>query len=319
MFRPDDKTQGSGPTLSFVWWLSARAIAIDLAGRWTTTTPTMFLKVLELVRRLRPKQPLNGILVVIRASQFAPAARKDLRKLAEQMRDRVEEVANTLEFQVPVYLIVSQCDRMGGFEELFQPLRASATERDKLLGFTLPSNLARHGDPRTIELECGKRMERLVRALETYTVRRLREEWPRQESKPVADNEVVRGTALAGFVPRFRSVAEGVNEFVTTLVQSDIRPPILRGVFFSSATQTEANVAGELYSAMGAGAADGEKATALPSSSCGRCSRRCSRATRTSRTRAPRVRRRARVARAASPLSSGASPSSRRACWRCST
>jgi hypothetical protein len=224
----------------------------------------MFLKVLAILRRLRPAQPLNGVLVVVPANKFAPGARKELQTLAEQMRDRLEEVANTLEFQVPVYVLVSQCDRMGGFEELFHPLRASAVERDKLLGFTLPSDLARHADPRAIELECEQRMARLVRSLETYTVKRVREEWPREESNPIADNQVVRATALAGFVPRFRGVADGVNELVRTLVGGDIRPPILRGVFFSSATQTEANVAGELVGSLGRATADVEKATALP-------------------------------------------------------
>jgi hypothetical protein len=255
LFRPDDYAKGSGPTLNCVWWLSKQAVVLDTAGRWSEKRSAPFLKFLSLVKNTRKTRPLNGLLLVIPANELVAYARdgksaQKLDALCGELRERVSEVIAELEFQVPVYLIVSKCDRLGGFDELFTPLRAQERDRAKVWGFTIPETIGRAGDPGEVQENCEEGLRDLSQQLERYTLKRLTQEWSRTDDgggDQVADDQVVRPTAMCGFLPRFQDLLAGVREVTDKLLSGDIQAPMLRGVYFTSATQTESNVFDELY------------------------------------------------------------------------
>ncbi|MNG03293.1 hypothetical protein D3C84_863650 [compost metagenome] len=57
---------------------------------------------------------------------------KDLDTLAQQVRQRLQEVHQTLHVDVPVYLVLSKADQLLGFDEFFDQL--TREESDQVLG-----------------------------------------------------------------------------------------------------------------------------------------------------------------------------------------
>ena len=66
-----DAGAGVGGTRFCDWWLTERAVLIDTAGRYTTQDSDAeadkagWERFLDLLKKNRPQQPLNGVLVVV--------------------------------------------------------------------------------------------------------------------------------------------------------------------------------------------------------------------------------------------------------------
>ena len=130
------------------WWFFNQGLVLDLAGNLlrdqetSRLRPTAWREVLRLLQRYRPRRPLDGVLLVIPADALTdsqtstPEARRDH---ARQLYQRLRELQNTLGLRLPLYVLISQCDRLPGFTalagELPTPLASS------LLGWSNPANL----------------------------------------------------------------------------------------------------------------------------------------------------------------------------------
>src|SRR5215218_4857629 len=73
---------GVGGTRLCDWWFTENAVLIDTAGRYTTQDSNVAVDragwhaFLDLLRRTRPRQPLNGVIVAIALSDIAEAPSK---------------------------------------------------------------------------------------------------------------------------------------------------------------------------------------------------------------------------------------------------
>ena len=71
---------GVGGTRLCDWWFTREAVLIDTAGRYTTQDSDAAVDragweaFLDLLRRTRPRQPLNGVIVAIALSDIAGAS-----------------------------------------------------------------------------------------------------------------------------------------------------------------------------------------------------------------------------------------------------
>ncbi len=71
---------GVGGTRLCDWWFTEEAVLIDTAGRYTTQDSDAAVDragweaFLDLLKRTRPRQPLNGVLVAIALSDIAGGA-----------------------------------------------------------------------------------------------------------------------------------------------------------------------------------------------------------------------------------------------------
>ncbi len=77
---------------------------------------------LRLLRRYRPRQPLNGVLVTVSVSDLLQFSEDQLQEHVETVRSRIAELTNELELQLPVYVVFTKCDLIGGFSEYFDDL-----------------------------------------------------------------------------------------------------------------------------------------------------------------------------------------------------
>ena len=119
--------RGVGGTRNCDWFFTSEAVLIDTAGRYTTQDSHApvdrgaWQAFLDLLKKHRPRQPINGVLVAISASDLL--ADEGVREAhARAVRDRLAEISERLGVQVPVYLMLTKCDLISGFAEFFEDL-----------------------------------------------------------------------------------------------------------------------------------------------------------------------------------------------------
>src|SRR5712671_1836550 len=135
---------GVGGTRLSDWWFTENAVLIDTAGRYTTQDSNVAVDragwdaFLDLLRRTRPRQPLNGVIVAIALSDIAAAPNDERVAHARAVRRRVKELEERLSIRLPVYLVFTKADLIAGFAEFFDDL--DRERREQVWGVTFPLN-----------------------------------------------------------------------------------------------------------------------------------------------------------------------------------
>jgi type VI secretion system protein ImpL len=217
------KVRGVGGTRNCDWWMTNEAILLDTAGRWSTDEDDReeWLAFLDILKRTRPKKPINGILVAIGAPDLTGDV-EQIGELARTLRERIDEVTGRLDMVVPVYLMVTKCDLLSGFVETFGDLKDR--ERGQIWGFTLP--VAGEFDDHVEAF--AQHFDDLGDTLERYAVARMGEE-RRLEARD----------RIYAFPRQFDSLRQGLIDLIASLFDRSVYQdaPIMRGVYFTSGTQ----------------------------------------------------------------------------------
>jgi len=223
MSKSGGAVQGVGGTRNCQWWMTNEAVILDTAGRYTTEDSDRdeWLAFLDLLRRNRPKQPVNGILVAIPVSDLSDAHPEEVLARAREVRARIDEVMNKLETLTPVYVLFTKCDLLPGFVEIFADL--GATERNQIWGFTVPVTAKR--DPAQ---QFSEHFTELCQIVERRALRRLA-----QERSIEARDKIFAFPQY--FEPLHRNLAVFVGELMAESIYTE--SPIFRGAYFTSGTQ----------------------------------------------------------------------------------
>jgi type VI secretion system protein ImpL len=159
-------------------------------------------------------------------------------ELGQRIRERIDELTSRLRIVVPIYVMITKCDLLTGFVEMFSDLPRS--ERGQIWGFTVPM-LAQPEAPTELLL---KRFDELTSILEQRSVRRVG-----QERRLEARENIYQ------FPQRFDSLRKNLSEFIQPLFLENVfqDTPVMRGVYFTSGTQ-ELRAADQRPAATGADA-----------------------------------------------------------------
>jgi type VI secretion system protein ImpL len=231
--------RGVGGTRNCDWWFTDQAVLLDTAGRYTTqdshqaTDRAAWLGFLDLLKRHRPRRPINGVLLTVSVADLLGADAAARRAHALTLRERLAELRGRLGLRFPVYVLVTKTDLLAGFMEFFADL--DKDERAQVWGFTLPAEGV-PVDPLTL---MSGELAALEKRLGEYLLERLHAE---------ADRE--RRAALFAFPQQWRLLHELLLELLATTFgpEDEGAPataqtaaaapaPLLRGVYFTSATQ----------------------------------------------------------------------------------
>jgi type VI secretion system protein ImpL len=224
-FSADERTaiRGVGGTRNCDWWFSDQAIILDTAGRYATEDDDRkeWTAFLQMLRKYRKKQPLNGLLVAVGVDQLLTASAEELEELAAPIRARVDQVLADLEVSVPVYLLLTKCDLVGGFTEFFGDLNRKT--RAQVLGFTVPLDHA----PADAERYFSEELDILHERIKHQGSQRLASVRPQERD------------AAFSFPLQFGSIKDPLSRFAASLLgQNPYRESVkLRGVYFCSGTQ----------------------------------------------------------------------------------
>ena len=98
---------------------------IDTAGRYTTqdsdakSDKESWFSFLDLLKKNRPRQPINGVMVAISLEDLLTLPRQELAAHADAIRARLLELHERLKVDFPVYALFTKADLVAGFIEYF--------------------------------------------------------------------------------------------------------------------------------------------------------------------------------------------------------
>ena len=224
----DGAVSGVGGTRLCEWWFTEDAILIDTAGRYTTQDANAAVDragwetFLDLLKRTRPRQPLNGVIVAIAVSDVAQAPAAERMAHARAIRERVKELETRLGVRIPVYALFTKADLIAGFAQFFDDL--DEAQRAQVWGTTFPFATDTAGWVSGFADEFRALVERLNLRL----VERLQ-----------AETDPERRTLIALFPSQVASLEQPLTEFLRAAFgASPADPaPLLRGIYLSSGTQ----------------------------------------------------------------------------------
>ncbi|MCQ8895466.1 type VI secretion system membrane subunit TssM [Limnobacter humi] len=219
--------QGVGGTRHCDWWFTDDAVLIDTAGRFTTqdsnqqSDAAAWSQFLNLLKRHRPRQALNGVLLVISVADLnGPSSHRDI--LASNIARRLQELTTQLGACPPVYVLVTKLDLLPGFIDTCAPL--SEADRQKGLGINLP-----HPLPADWRMALQQGFSQIQLDLQEGLHARLD-----------AATSGIRKIRLMEFLPEFANLQTPLM----TLLENSVRTEStfeknidLRGVYFTSGTQ----------------------------------------------------------------------------------
>ncbi|MCW7540738.1 type VI secretion system membrane subunit TssM [Aquabacterium sp. A7-Y] len=230
--------RGVGGTRNCDWWFTNQAILLDTAGRYTTQDSnqqddaTAWQGFLQLLRKNRPRRPINGVLVTISVSDMLSHAGPERERYAQTVRQRIQELYQQLGVRIPIYLLVTKTDLLPGFTEYFDKL--TKEEREQVLGFTMAYQ------DRAPALEKAALGQTFATEFEALSKRLFEGSLERLE----AERDPSRRALIYSFPQQFAGVREVLGEFLVNAFagsQFD-EAMILRGVYFTSGTQEDSPI-----------------------------------------------------------------------------
>ena len=233
---------GFGGTRYCDWWFSEEAILIDTAGRYTTQDSdaagdkSSWESFLQLLKRNRPKQPINGVILAFSVSDLMGADAAAIDAHAQTVRARLAEIHDTLKVDFPVYVMFTKADLISGFREYFGAF--SASRRQRVWGATFQTENRKE----TTHGRVGDEFDALVSRLSDEVIDRLSEE-----------NDGVSRIAIFGLPGQMAMLRDNVVRFMDEVFKPTRykTTAMLRGFYFSSGTQ-EGTPIDQVLGAMGA-------------------------------------------------------------------
>jgi type VI secretion system protein ImpL len=217
--------QGIGGTRNCDWFFTSEGILLDTAGRYSVHEEdrSEWLGFLGLLKKQRPKAPINGILIAASLAELSQARPEAAIQLAKNLRQRVQELTETLEVFAPVYLVFTKADLIAGFTEFFED--RDRAERERVWGATLPYDPLAKVDA---VAQFDKHFDELFDGLKEMSVARM--SLHRGEQLP---------PGVLTFPLEFSAIKSSLRAFVATLFEENPYqfPPVFRGFYFTSALQ----------------------------------------------------------------------------------
>ena len=225
-----DTVRGVGGTRDCDWFFTDQAIFLDTAGRYTTQDS--FAEVdkaawngfLDLLKKNRPLRPINGVLLVMSLSDLLQEGEEERRQRARGLRQRIMELYSVLGNRFPIYMIFTKCDLVAGFSDFFFDMNQE--DKNQVWGETfqaggsgqLEKNLSGFADNFDVVLS---RMRQQV-------LKRMQQE-----------RDVQRRGLIMSFPRQLVMFKPMVSAFLLDVFGSSRyeTEPLLRGVYFTSATQ----------------------------------------------------------------------------------
>jgi len=156
------------------YWLPEKALFIEPEARvlGAQREPDRLAELCDELSDRRPREPIDGMLLVVSARFLADADEDGVDRYAKSLRRYLIEVAQALSADVPAYVLVTTYDDLWGFGDAF---RWGAQRRDEEpWGFSLPPNVPQAQTPERVRLE----LEGLTARIESMCFARLSTEDP---------------------------------------------------------------------------------------------------------------------------------------------
>lgn len=222
--------RGVGGTRNCDWWFTDQAVLLDTAGRYTTQESdaaqdkAAWSGFLQLLKRFRGRQPVNGVLVTLSIQELLSSSEKERAHLAQVIGLRLGELCEELAIKFPVYVLITKADLLAGFNEFFGPM--TRDERAQVWGFTHPYNDT--GPQPDSIARYSSEFDALSQQINRLLPQRL-----------LAEPDLTRRGLIYALPQQFVGLRDVVDETLKAIFASSRfkEKPLLRGVYLTSGTQ----------------------------------------------------------------------------------
>jgi len=227
----DGPVKGAGGTRYCDWWFTNEAVIIDTAGRYTTqdnprkTDSQAWLGFLNILKKSRPKRPLNGIIVTISLLDVAQKTPTQQALQAVSIKRRIQELNDHLGMNLPVYVIFSKVDLIAGFSAFFADLEPE--DREQMWGMAFKSGKA--DKSKGVMAKFKDEYQALIARAHDRVLNRMNSE-----------NDPKRRAMIFEFPHQMQSLGTKIHEFLTEIFTPNQfeQSALLRGIYFLSSTQS---------------------------------------------------------------------------------
>ncbi len=218
--------KGVGGTRNLDFWFAEEAVLIDTAGRYTSqdsnaaADANAWSGFLGLLKKNRPLQPVNGILVAFPLDEIIRADQGEIDRHAATVRRRLAEVRQSLEIAMPVYVLFTKADLLAGFGEYFEDLDVEG--RRAVLGHTFT-----YADGQPTAAPIAVAFDQVADGIAVRQAKRLNDE-----------PDARRRSLLLGFPSQFQGLRARMVRFLEGAVGgNDDSAGTLRGFYLTSGVQ----------------------------------------------------------------------------------
>ena len=223
-----EAVEGIGGTRYCDWLFTEEAVLIDTAGRYTTQDSDpkgdhkSWLAFLDLLKRSRPRQPINGVIIAFPLPDLLTLDAATLNSHANAIRARLLELHGRLKVDFPVYALFTKADLVAGFLDYFGDLSQDA--RHQVWGATFQTKDRKANLVGDVPAEFDALIERLNLGMAD-----------RLQDEPVPSTRV----ALFGFPGQMSGLKKPIFDFLKAIFEPTRYQAnaTLRGFYFTSGAQ----------------------------------------------------------------------------------
>lgn len=237
-----------GGTRGCNWFFTNQAILIDTAGRYVEHLASQdggsamlsrdeeeWNTFLDLLRRMRSRSPINGVVLTIKLEDILEDDPEERARLVEMLRKALVDIEERLQVRVPVYVLITMCDKLNGFVDFFRHLPGLSNR--SLFGWSKPGDFEEAFDPNQFLTGFGGLSSHLERLGVEFM------EVDAAKSTGSAD-DVARMDRLVAFPHEFSTLGPRI----ATLIEEVFAPTAFnehhycRGIYFTSGVQEGSSV-----------------------------------------------------------------------------
>lgn len=228
------------PEVTHHWWVSDQAVMLEPGGGLLRHDNSeseavssdaegrlgqaLWSQLTDWVQQCRPHRPLDGVLLVLDLSWLASADAAERQSWSGVLRHRLQDLSRHYRSRLPVYVVLTQIDRLYGFETFLR--RCGDVAQDQPLGFSFSAKS--QSEPDAWEGEFNRAYERMLGRIERRLISWLAACRDGEEREAVFR----MSRQLAGL----QSVLAETLQTVVS-VRSHATKPLMRGVYFTSVQQ----------------------------------------------------------------------------------
>ncbi|MBW7982464.1 type VI secretion system membrane subunit TssM [Enterobacillus tribolii] len=230
LFVPEKMKGEHSADLHVHCWAGEQAVMLDVDGLLIeqplgqdADKPEVFGRLwrdlLKWLGEVRTRQPLNGVVLTVNIGEFMTLNKAQRDAWLATMRQRLQDLRLRLHCQLPVYVVLTHMDLFYGFDAMFQSL--DKTQRESVLGVTF----SQQPDVWRKELD----------AFWQGWIAKMNDAMP---GMMINDVDGGQRSLLFSYVRQMYGLHEYVVQLLDGILFNDEHPPLLRGVYLTSARQS---------------------------------------------------------------------------------
>lgn len=241
----ENELQGVGGTINMNWWFTNHGVLLDTAGRIMfegvkAGSNSEWKTFLELMRKMRPDCPINGLLLMIPIDTLIKDSPEEIESKARTIATQFDQIQRSLDVRFPVFVLVTKCDLIPGFREFFEHV-SDPDLQQQIMGWSNPEDL----DTPFQSDQLKKHLNSVVDLLKKRRMGMMQD--------PVALNpggkRINEVDVMYKFPNELANVFPALQSYLETIFVAgewSQKPLFLRGIYFPSSMQEGAALDQEL-------------------------------------------------------------------------